>query len=294
MACQNDGHVGRPVAGIAQVRAVMRLVDARTAGHAVVCQIPGRTAPELSGAGRPLAWPPARARRHGSRPHRHAAVPTTDADDMAKRRLGDASVRAGGEGLAGQEMMPGEAAWGWVRQSPDLSLTGLLIFVRWSSAEQMIQAYGMDPRAARMMTWAAVSGSLLPGGPPWVRAGRTGHWAFTIEVVTQLRLEENVVREALARNCMPRAASGNVGPFEVGLAHVPGEAHRSKLHEPDTRNPGTIGVVSAALVTRRPRRCPAGRDRPGRRIPECPGPARVARAGLERRPARHVRQAASR
>jgi hypothetical protein len=50
----------------------------------------------------------------------------------------------------------------------------------------------MDPRAARMMTWAEAVRSFPPGGRPWVRAGRAGLWAFTIEVVTQLGMEEDV------------------------------------------------------------------------------------------------------
>jgi len=89
-------------------------------------------------------------------------------------------------------MVRGENGWGWVRQSPGLSLGGLLIFVRGSSPEQMIEAHGMDLQAAQMMTWAAVSRSFPPGGPPWVRAGQARQWAFTIEVVTQLGLEEDV------------------------------------------------------------------------------------------------------
>lgn len=100
--------------------------------------------------------------------------------------------------MAAQEMTPGEADWGWVRQSPDISLGGLLIFVRGSSPQQMIAAYGMNPQAARMMTWAEISGSLPPGGPPWMRAGQAGQWAFTIEVVTQLGLEGDVARRLSA------------------------------------------------------------------------------------------------
>lgn len=104
-----------------------------------------------------------------------------------------------GDRVPWQEMAPGEAAWRWVRQPfEDLSLGGLLIFVRGSGPEQMIRAHGIDPRGARMMTLAAASRSFPPSGPPWVRAGRAGLWAFTIEVVTQRGVEENVARRLSA------------------------------------------------------------------------------------------------
>lgn len=66
--------------------------------------------------------------------------------------------------------------------------------MRGALPEQIIEALGMDPAAAQMLPAATVSEWLLPGGPPWVRAGRAGNWAFAIEEVTLLGLTENVAR----------------------------------------------------------------------------------------------------
>jgi hypothetical protein len=94
----------------------------------------------------------------------------------------------------GQETPPAKAEWGWVRQLGALRLGGCLTFVRGARPEQIIEAYGMDPGAARLLPAPVAWEWLLPGGPPWVRAGQAGDWAFAIEEVTQLALARDVAR----------------------------------------------------------------------------------------------------
>jgi hypothetical protein len=104
----------------------------------------------------------------------------------------------------------------------------------------------MDPQAARVMTWAAVSGSLLPGGPPWVRAGQAGRWAFTIEVVTQLGLEGDVARRMSAGTeavevcwtAKPNSSVRYIADDVLVTGFEPGMEWGRAGHEPDRFLPG--------------------------------------------------------
>jgi Family of unknown function (DUF6461) len=78
--------------------------------------------------------------------------------------------------------------WEWAQEG-DLEIMGSLTFVRGATPEQIIVAYGMDPAAARMLPAARASEVIrLPAWDdsldvirPWIRAGRTGEWAFGVD-----------------------------------------------------------------------------------------------------------------
>jgi Family of unknown function (DUF6461) len=78
--------------------------------------------------------------------------------------------------------------WDWILEG-DLELLGSLTFVRGASPEQIIEAFGMDPAAAQLLPAARASEAVrLPAWDetyevvnPWIRAGRTGEWAFEID-----------------------------------------------------------------------------------------------------------------
>lgn len=73
--------------------------------------------------------------------------------------------------------VPERSEWDWTEQEyPDGGVR--LIFVRGVTPEQVIEAFGTDPSAARLLSADATDEAL---GYPWVRAGRTGEWAFSID-----------------------------------------------------------------------------------------------------------------
>jgi hypothetical protein len=78
------------------------------------------------------------------------------------------------------EPAPEDSEWHWVTQG-DLRVGGCLTFARGISPEQMIRAFGMDPGAALMLSEVEAVGANPAGGPPWIRVGQTGEWAFAVE-----------------------------------------------------------------------------------------------------------------
>ena len=79
------------------------------------------------------------------------------------------------------------AEWGWIRD-PDFTIGGCLLFARGASADQVIQAFGMDPAAAVLLPLDRSSDALrypvmderLNVLHPWIRAGRDGEWGFAV------------------------------------------------------------------------------------------------------------------
>ena len=66
---------------------------------------------------------------------------------------------------------------------------GCLFFARDVTAEQLIEGFGMDPSAARMLSLERASEAVLfpvfgedgySTVNPWIRAGRVGDWAFSV------------------------------------------------------------------------------------------------------------------
>jgi hypothetical protein len=79
--------------------------------------------------------------------------------------------------------------WEWTQEG-DREILGALTFVRGATPERVIEAYGMDPAAARMLPESRVDEVVrLPVWDvrtseaihPWIRAGRSGEWAFGID-----------------------------------------------------------------------------------------------------------------
>jgi hypothetical protein len=87
-----------------------------------------------------------------------------------------------------QETASGAAGWGWVRTAGALALGGCLTFVRDRTPDQVIEAFGMRPEAARMLTAAAAWDRFPPDGPPWIRVGESAGWTFAVEEVSLLGL----------------------------------------------------------------------------------------------------------
>jgi hypothetical protein len=89
--------------------------------------------------------------------------------------------------VAGDEVQPGWRRWGWVRRAFDPGTS--LVFARHATPERVIRGFRLDPAAGRVMTerqaavmdWGVrdLSGSELPC--PFVRAGRSGDWAFAVD-----------------------------------------------------------------------------------------------------------------
>jgi hypothetical protein len=90
--------------------------------------------------------------------------------------------------VADDEVQPGWRRWGWVRRAPDPGTS--LVFARHATPEQVIRGFRLDPAAGRVMTaqqaagmdWGVIrdlSGNELPC--PFVRAGRSGDWAFAVD-----------------------------------------------------------------------------------------------------------------
>jgi hypothetical protein len=77
--------------------------------------------------------------------------------------------------------------WDWIL-APGIKVGGCLMFAKGVSAERVIEAFGMDPDAALLLS-ASRAGEALPlpvtevasTTHPWVRAGQAGEWAFAID-----------------------------------------------------------------------------------------------------------------
>lgn len=82
----------------------------------------------------------------------------------------------------------GWSDWDWISYGT-IGAGGSLTFVRGASPEAIIRAYGFDPSAARLLSGADADRALGIGRgneeagthDPWMRAGRTGEWAFGID-----------------------------------------------------------------------------------------------------------------
>jgi hypothetical protein len=78
--------------------------------------------------------------------------------------------------------------WDWVL-SGGIEIGGCLMFARGASPDRVIEAFGMDPTAAQVLPASRAYTALrLPVWDdtartihPWVRAGRSGEWAFAID-----------------------------------------------------------------------------------------------------------------
>jgi hypothetical protein len=78
--------------------------------------------------------------------------------------------------------------WRWLK-GPDYELMGCLVFARGAAPERVLQAFGLDPAAARTVSadQLAHEAADLASGPPAavgvpVRVGRQGEWAFAIDL----------------------------------------------------------------------------------------------------------------
>jgi hypothetical protein len=72
---------------------------------------------------------------------------------------------------------PEGSEWDWTEEEyPDGGVR--LTFVRGVTADPVIEAFGADPSAARLLSAEATDETL---GYPWIRVGRTGEWAFAID-----------------------------------------------------------------------------------------------------------------
>jgi len=83
----------------------------------------------------------------------------------------------------------GISQWDWTQEGA-LEIGGTLMFARGSTPDQVIEAFGMDPGAARLLPASRVSEAVrLPAWDeitlevlhPWIRAGQTGEWAFAVD-----------------------------------------------------------------------------------------------------------------
>jgi hypothetical protein len=90
--------------------------------------------------------------------------------------------------VADDEVQPGWRRWGWVRRAFDPGTS--LVFARNATPEQVVRGFRLDPAAGRVITgqqaarmdWGVIrdlSGNVLPC--PFVRAGRSGDWAFAVD-----------------------------------------------------------------------------------------------------------------
>jgi hypothetical protein len=68
--------------------------------------------------------------------------------------------------------------------SDDIRIVGSLMFARKVSAERIIEAFGVDPAAARLVPAdgisAVLSHPLWDEDHPWIRAGTLGDWGFAL------------------------------------------------------------------------------------------------------------------
>lgn len=89
--------------------------------------------------------------------------------------------------MAGDQERPDDGDWAWLgRKRRDIM--GCLVFARAVTPERVIEAFEMDPSAARMLphdraseaVTFPVSGEDGYTVNPWIRAGKYGDWAFAI------------------------------------------------------------------------------------------------------------------
>jgi Family of unknown function (DUF6461) len=100
--------------------------------------------------------------------------------------------------MADHGIRPEESDWGWVRQVDGLKIGGCLTFARGVSPERVIEAFGMDPAGAAVLSEAAAQERFPPGDPPRIRVGSVGDWAFAVEELTLMGSLENVARDLSA------------------------------------------------------------------------------------------------
>lgn len=78
-----------------------------------------------------------------------------------------------------------ESGWDWMG-SDEIRIVGFLMFARGISAERVIEAFDMDPAAARLVPADRVSEALAypiwDDDHPWIRAGTLGDWGFAISL----------------------------------------------------------------------------------------------------------------
>jgi hypothetical protein len=87
--------------------------------------------------------------------------------------------------MAGPEDDLPASGWEWMG-SDDIRIVGSLLFARKVSAERIIEAFGMDPTAARLVpadgVSRALSHPLWDEDHPWIRAGTLGDWGFALSL----------------------------------------------------------------------------------------------------------------
>jgi Family of unknown function (DUF6461) len=75
--------------------------------------------------------------------------------------------------------------WEWLG-SDDIRIVGSLMFARKVSAERIIEAFGVDPATARLVSADGISGALShplwDEAHPWIRAGTFGDWGFALSL----------------------------------------------------------------------------------------------------------------
>lgn len=89
------------------------------------------------------------------------------------------------EEMISGKTLPGDGGWAWLGRGRR-EVLGCLTFVRGITPEQVIEGYGMDPSAARMLPLDRANEAVLypVSGEdgytvnPWIRAGKLGDWAF--------------------------------------------------------------------------------------------------------------------
>jgi hypothetical protein len=69
-----------------------------------------------------------------------------------------------------------ESPWDWVSQEYPGGIR--LMFTRMVTPERVFETFGADPADARILT-AGAAHDTMPY--PWVRAGRTGDWTFSVD-----------------------------------------------------------------------------------------------------------------
>lgn len=123
----------------------------------------------------------------------------------------------------------GDGEWQWtVQRYGPLNLLGCLTFVREVDPAAVIEAFGLDPTAARLLTSTEARQAATGAGSPttlaWVRVGRVDDWTFAIEDGDLTGSSGGVARrlsqgrEAVAISYVEGAALGNVEYFVDGAA----------------------------------------------------------------------------
>ncbi|KAB8191743.1 hypothetical protein FH608_027605 [Nonomuraea phyllanthi] len=118
---------------------------------------------------------------------------------------------------------PAEADWAWVSRPMAVGLGGFWTFALNRTPAQVIESFGMDPAAARMMTleegMAAYDTRLDEGGRPipWIRVGTHGKWAFAFEDMT-----------AVGQHAAGRLSAGTRAAY---ISWTPNGDHEVALYE---------------------------------------------------------------